>query len=850
MALVRVYCGLASADPAGRPASAGSTLTSAVVDDAGRLLHVCEIGDDPAGYAQLVALLVERSGGPSGAAIAADSDDHTVTALLSAAGRPLAIADDDSVDDFAERFADDDSLEEMQSPPAERQAVGLARALQAGALSAVTLPAPRDLTGYKQVLAAHAALASGRHSAAVALREVLRELYPAALRAYPDPAEPVALAVLDALPEPGMLGGTIARGREVSVAADAIAAHLAADGVADADEINDAVTALQVAISETPRRAAVSRALTSAVAETVRQAVASVRACDAGCEALVSALGARVTNPAQAPGRRAAARRGEPVAELTGLGGTGTGLRALRPTEPEPVGRRSRPEPIPGSGMPPSPRPLGPPPIAPEPIAPPPIAPRPMAPAATATPPVSAPPSAGEPRRVVDGPTNRPVSAPPPPPPGMTPFAPAQRDRGSVPPAEAGEPFRPTLTTAAIQHARAERQRTVIPPRPKTTGEGARPAGGFSATDLSVPVPTPRPGQEAAPPGSRANWPLVNNPEDPSDSAADNPVVRSFEDRGPRQIDGPTELVPTDGRVTPPWLADDLPQEPPMLRLVEPQPLADRALREGSAPSGDPQLETPPLRLVDRGESIRADRPAPQPLPNRPAPQPLPNRPASQPLPNRPASQPLPNRPAMEHRPERPAMEHRPDRPAMEHRPERPAMEHRLDRPAMEHQPAPVQPPRAAPMERRTPPISDEGDGDLLIFAAAKSAWFVGQDEEAEVDWSSTADTGWQAAEQAARPAVGVETKAGLPKRVPQANLVPGSPLREERPLRIVRDAASLAENTTGYFRGWRRGQEIGGFAVGGRPGREAAGGWDFTRDTGDRDDDREYEYRSAGYRS
>ena len=90
-----------------------------MVDDAGRLLHVCEISDDAAGYAQLVALLVERSGGPSGAAIAADSDDHTVTSLLSAAGRPLAIADDDSVDDFAERFADDDSLEEMQSPPAD-----------------------------------------------------------------------------------------------------------------------------------------------------------------------------------------------------------------------------------------------------------------------------------------------------------------------------------------------------------------------------------------------------------------------------------------------------------------------------------------------------------------------------------------------------------------------------------------------------------------------------------------------------------------------------------------------------------------------------------------------------------
>lgn len=515
MALVRVYCGLASADPADRPASAGSTLTSAVVDDAGRLLHVCEISDDAAGYAQLVALLVERSGGPSGAAIAADSDDHTVTSLLSAAGRPLAIADDDSVDDFAERFADDDSLEEMQSPPAERRSVGLARALQAGALSAVTLPAPRDLAGYKQVLSAHAALASGRHSAAVALREVLRELYPAALRAYPDPAEPVSLAVLDALPEPGMLGGTVARGREVSVAADAIAAHLAADGVADAEEINEAVTALRVAISETPRRAAVNRALTSAVAETVRQAVASVRACDAGCEALVSALSSRVTTPVQAPGRRAAARRGESVGELTGLAGTNAGLTGLAGTsaglrsvrqappaaDPAPaVGRRSRPEPVPGNAPLASPRPLGPPPVAPAPVTPPPVAPAPMTPAAMAGPPASTLPSRSEPLPSrIDGPTNRPVSSPPPPPPGITPIAPAQR--GMVPPAEAGEPFRPTLTTAAINNARAERQRTVIPPRPKTNGEprpshqqrpvDEPPTGGFSATDLSIPVPTP-----------------------------------------------------------------------------------------------------------------------------------------------------------------------------------------------------------------------------------------------------------------------------------------------------------------------------------------------------------------------
>ncbi|MFI7425745.1 transposase [Micromonospora sp. NPDC049836] len=759
LALVRVYCGLASADPADRPASAGSTLTSAVVDDAGRLLHVCEIGDDPAGYAQLVALLVERSGGPSGAAIAADSDDHTVTSLLSAAGRPLAIADDDSVDDFAERFADDDSLEEMQSPPAERRAVGLARALQAGALSAVTLPAPRDLAGYKQVLAAHAALASGRHSAAVTLREVLRELYPAALRAYPDPAEPVSLAVLDALPEPGMLGGTVAGGRDVPVAADAVAAHLTAEGVADADTVNEAVTALRVAISETPRRATVNRALTAAVAETVRQAVASVRACDAGCDSLVGALAARVTTPAPTPGRRAAARRGESVGELTGL-------RPGRPAGPEPVGRRSRPEPVSGPAAPPSPRPLAPPPVAPAPVTPPPVAPAPVAPAAATNRPATRPEPAGAPLPSrVDAPTNRPISAPPPPPPGITPITPAQR--GAVPPAEAGEPFRPTLTTAAINSARAERQRTVIPPRPKITPES--PTGGFSATDLTIPVPAPRPGQESAPPGSRANWPLVNT-GDEDDRAKEAAPGYGYGGRG---VDAPSDP----GRVTPPWLADDLPQEPPMLRLVEPPPLADRALRDEQNPPTDPGLETPPLRLVERGAE-RSGRPAP--------------------------------------RAELP--------PPLERRP--------------------------APKEHRPPPVSDEGDGDLLIFAQAKSAWFVGHGDEADLEWSSTADTGWQAAEQAARPAVGDETKAGLPKRVPQANLVPGSPLRDERPLRIVRNAASLAENTTGYFRGWRRGQEIGGFAVGGRPGREAAGGWDFTRDSGDRDDDREYEYRSAGYRS
>ncbi|MFC0528138.1 transposase [Phytohabitans kaempferiae] len=912
MALVRVYCGLASADPTAREASAESRLTVAVVDDAGRLLDVCEISDDPAGYAQLGSLLVERSSGPTGVAIAADSDDHLVTSLLTAAGRPLAIADDDAVDDYAERFADDESVEEMQSPADERRAVGLARALQAGALSAVALPVPRDLLAYKPVLAAHAALCNGRLSAAVALREVLRELYPAALRAYPDPAEPVSLAVLDALPEPSLLNGTASgRGRETTSATDAVISQLAAEGVADAETVAEKVTALRVAIAETPRRGSANKALVPAVSEAVRQAVAAVRACDLGCEALVSTLNARLTVP-PAAGRRTTVRR--PGAGAAPSAPALTGLHSVRPPAEEPaptrVGRRARPEPAAASAAPTLPQAVTTPPVAPAPVSRPPVAPPPinrpaaarggdtgrrhaepagrpaphgqpaappalpsappLAPAASAEPPVRpsvAPPPAGRPMTppvapaAISAPTplpirssapparpampaahsgegsdtaqialplsrpepprppepartpeparglelprapepapNRPISAPPPPPPGITPIAPAAvvpSQRGLAP-ADSGEPFRATLTTAAINSARAERQRpTPIPPRPNTRHDappahqgGAPTQSGFGATDLSVPLP-----RHAPEPGSRANWPLVNSSEsdrsrvdaEPSRPRLDaepapprveaDPAARGGSHQranGDRsysaysELDRPAQQAAQDGRVTPPWQADDLPQEPPMLRLVEPPPLADRALDDRPL-TGLTALDAPSLRLVDT-EAI--------------------------------------------------------DRGARTARSRR-------------------------AVERSAVPVAEEGDGDLLIFAQTRSAWFVGHPEEDQLDWASSADTGWRAAEQAAKPSVGAETSSGLPRRVPQANLVPGSalPPREERPLRIVRDAQSIAAHTTGYFRGWRRGQEIGGYAVGGRPGRESAGGWDFSRDSVGRED----EYRSAGYRS
>ncbi|WP_248960553.1 sensor histidine kinase [Sphaerisporangium perillae] len=100
----------------------------------------------------------------------------------------------------------------------------------------------------------------------------------------------------------------------------------------------------------------------------------------------------------------------------------------------------------------------------------------------------------------------------------------------------------------------------------------------------------------------------------------------------------------------------------------------------------------------------------------------------------------------------------------------------------------------------------DESEEFLPIFAAVESDWFRRTDLEpapreavarpveeplpsAEFEaeeavaaepaesggWSSPADAGWQAARAASDPSLGGITPSGLPKRVPKANLVPGS---------------------------------------------------------------------------
>ncbi|MEV0825634.1 sensor histidine kinase [Nonomuraea rubra] len=78
----------------------------------------------------------------------------------------------------------------------------------------------------------------------------------------------------------------------------------------------------------------------------------------------------------------------------------------------------------------------------------------------------------------------------------------------------------------------------------------------------------------------------------------------------------------------------------------------------------------------------------------------------------------------------------------------------------------------ASPMPA-APPAS-AGDDYLPIFAAVESAWF-GRDANGASWGSSKSDAGWSAAEAVVEPVRDGATAAGLPKRVPKANLVPGS---------------------------------------------------------------------------
>jgi hypothetical protein len=860
VALVRVYCGLASAYPPRQLAVGSSSLSATVVDDSGRVLDVCEIGDDSYGYAYLSALLAERATGPYSVAIAADRADRLVPMLLTTAGWALTIVDDESADDLTERYADDLADQpDSASAPTQRRALGLARALQAGALSATLLAPPAALAGLKPVLAAHSALATGRHAAATALREVLRELYPAALRAYPDPADPVALAVVDALPEPGMLAPSISgRSRDAAATADAVTARLAAAGVADQAAVTEAITALRVAIAETPRRSGLSRALTATVAESVRQSVAAVRACDAAGTVLVNALAERLagTRPdragptaAEAPAARQPS--GPPASGAPLDQSPFDGSAFDRPTldrsgtdrssfQPAGAGRAAvtgrQPDQFPAA---PEPAPAAP---AATGRSEPPYPPAPASyPSAPAPPPYPATPAPAS--YPAAGPASylsaAPASYPPAPPPASYPTA-AGPAPAAPPPVAA-----PTAAAAAASAPPAGPART----EPATRADRV---SRFEPASRSVPA-------------SRAVPPPTIRPSVPSHRATGSPAA-------PVSAPPPDQPQPTRSQAHNRPVSPPPPPPPGITPIVEPRSPAPgrRASRESDLDrrvSRESDLDRRASRESDLDRQ-RIQVPIPRPAPEWPDRVSRADWPVSPPAdddwatPREPAAgtgaapgrrqdrgdSPAPAGSGWQSRgavapPDRPTGGVTPPWRADDLRPpEPPAL--RLVEPTLPEElrddlgyssPRPDPPPlrlvepAGNGIPRSAPPVSADDDNNLLIFAQTRSAWF---DQESDYSWESEMDVGWRAAEQAASPTVGDRTGAGLPRRVPHANLVPGAPpRRDDRPLRVVRDPASIAAHTSGYFSGWRRGQEVGGYPLGGRPGRQAAGAWEFHRD-------------------
>jgi signal transduction histidine kinase len=78
---------------------------------------------------------------------------------------------------------------------------------------------------------------------------------------------------------------------------------------------------------------------------------------------------------------------------------------------------------------------------------------------------------------------------------------------------------------------------------------------------------------------------------------------------------------------------------------------------------------------------------------------------------------------------------------------------------------------------------------------------------EPEISWTTPSDRGWEAAAAASEPTTGGTTTAGLPKRVPQANLVPGTAAPEVAAPVPARSAAATRERFASFQRGIREGR-------------------------------------------
>jgi hypothetical protein len=119
------------------------------------------------------------------------------------------------------------------------------------------------------------------------------------------------------------------------------------------------------------------------------------------------------------------------------------------------------------------------------------------------------------------------------------------------------------------------------------------------------------------------------------------------------------------------------------------------------------------------------------------------------------------------------------------------------------------------------PTVGAATDQRLPIFDSLESDWFRRSGKPlssaaapaAGQSWNSPADEGWRAARIVASPEAGETTTAGLPKRVPRANLVPGSVGGGEETTEgapPIRSAETIRNRMSSFQRGVREARAAG----------------------------------------
>ena len=172
----------------------------ALVDDLGKLIIKLRIDDDAAGFAALLTLLAEHGAGPdTPVPIAMETAHGLLAAALVGAGYPLFPINPLAVARYRDRY----SVSRAKSDAGD--AFVLANVLRTDLDAHRPLPADSELAQAVRVLArAQQDAVWDRQQTGNKLRSLLREYYPAALIAFGDLAQPVAIEVLQLAPTPTM----------------------------------------------------------------------------------------------------------------------------------------------------------------------------------------------------------------------------------------------------------------------------------------------------------------------------------------------------------------------------------------------------------------------------------------------------------------------------------------------------------------------------------------------------------------------------------------------------------------------------------------------------------------------